>query len=53
MVSKNIRLKIDVVNSHNEMLSYTRFDMNNKSEAINKFINFINKNEMQIFKREI
>ena len=44
-MTNNIRLTINIYGSHNEMLSYTGFNTNNKSEAINKFITYMNTNE--------
>ena len=46
----NIRLSIDIHNSQNGMILHSGFDANNKSEAINKFITYINKNEKGVWK---
>ena len=48
-MNRDIRLKIDIVDSRNEMLDYTGFSMNNKSEAIDKFIKYVNKNEKRLW----
>ena len=45
----NIRLSFEIIGSKNEIICYSGFNTNNKSEVINKFIRYMNKNENKIW----
>ena len=49
IVTDTVRLSINIYNSQNEMIQYSGFNANNKSEAINNFIDYVNRSENEIF----